>query len=223
MVWVIPPDLMEVSSDTLASSISRLDNVQVWQIEGGAVAISLPDILVKSGIPLNYEAFLKRTRPLFQIVDSCTVSNHDALDLEIPDTKYWVRMSLKPEETNKQSCRYFKSHLTESSPFAFRAYSSFELSETDLESVKKYLADWLLAASKRSVCGESLHVGNTKMKGYTMPATERSYPENGFEVRCSDYSPCTWPWVDFYLRMRRELPVKKRLSIHFFNPELRVD
>jgi hypothetical protein len=219
MLWVIPPDLINgVYSETLVSCISHLGNIHVWQLDGGAVAFSLPDILVKRGRPLDYDAFLKRIRPLFQIVDSCAIANRDATDLEIPDTKYWVRMSLKSGEHDKQSCRYFKSHLTESSPFAFRAYSSFELGETDLENVKKYLTDWLLAAGKRSVCGETLHVGNTEVKGHTMPATGRSYPESGFEVRCSDYSPCTWPWIDFYLRMRRELPVKKRLSIHFFNP-----
>ena len=218
MLWVMPPDLIKGGySETLASLISRLDDIHVWRLDGGGVAFSLSNILVKWGRPLDDEAYLKRTRPLFQIVDSCTISNRDALNLEIPDTKYWVRISLKPDERDKRSCGYFKSHLTDWNPFAFSAYSSYELDGPDLDHVRRYLADWLLSASTRSVCGESLHVGNTKMKGYTTPATERSYPENGFEILCSDYFPCTWPWIDLYLRMRRELPPKKWLSIQFFN------
>lgn len=219
MLWIIPPDLIDgASSKALVSSLRRLDNIQVWQFEGGAVAFLLPDVLVKRGIPLDYDgAFLKRTRPLFQVVDSYTISDRSVLDLEIPDNKYWVRMSLKPEETNRQSCVYFKSFLSKSSPFAFKACSSYDLGETDLESMKEYLATWLAAAATRPIFGESLRVGTTKLARTMKPATERSYPKNGFEVRCSEYSPCTWPWIELYLRMRRELPVKQRLSIDFFN------
>ena len=216
MLWVIPADLLDVSAETLVSAISRLENIQVWQIEG-AVAFSLPDILVKWGIPLDDEAFLRRTRPLFQMINSFTISNRAALDLELPDNKYCVRISLQPEETNKRSCRYFKSHLTEWNPFAFRAYSSYELRKEDLESLRIYFTDWLLAAGKRSVFGESLSVGNTELADYAMPGSAKSFPESGYEVRCSSYSPSTWPWIDLYLRMRRDLPVKKRLSMRFFN------
>lgn len=139
MLWVIPPDLIEgASSETLASSISRLGNIRVWQFEGGALAFSLPDILTKRGVPLDYDAFLKRTRPLFQIVDPCTTPDHDALDLEIPDNKYWVRISLKPEETNRRICRYFKSYLSEWNPFEFRAYSSYELGGLELKKIRDF-------------------------------------------------------------------------------------
>lgn len=217
MLWVIPPDVMQVSAEALASSISRLDNINVWQLEGGALAFSLPDILVKWGVALDYEAYLKRTRPLFQIVDPCLISERSALDLEIPDSKYWVCISLQPEETNKRICRYFKSHLSKWDPFAFRAYSSYDMGREDLASLREYLAEWLLTAGGRSVCGESLHVGNTELSHFAAPAGPRAYSENGFEVRCSSYAPCTWPWVDLYLRMRRELPAKKRLSVRFFN------
>ena len=216
MLWVIPPDVINgVSAGTLAAFIKRLDNVHVWELDCGAVAYSLPDILVKRGRPVDYEAFLKRLRPLFQ--NPYEIPDSDALDLEIPDNKYWVRISLKPEETNKRSCRYIKSHLNEWNPFAFKAYSSSELSTEDAESLKVYLMDWLLTTGKRSVCGESLCIGNTELSAYTMPGSAKFYPETGYEVRCSDYSPCTWPWIDLYLRMRRDLPVKKRLSMRFFN------
>jgi hypothetical protein len=215
-LWVIPLDMLNVSVETIVSAIKRLENIQIWQIDGG-VAFSLPDILVKMGRPIDYDAFLERTKPLFRIVDPCTLPNYDALDLQIPDRKYRVRITLKPEETNRRSCRHFKSHLIDWNPFAFRAYASYEPSNKDSEDLKLYLTDWLLTAEKRSVFGESLNVGNAELTDYAMPASARSYPEHGCEVRCSEYSPCTWPWIDLYLRMRRDLPTKKRLSIRFFN------
>lgn len=218
LLWVVPPDLIEgVSSEALVTSISRLDNIQVWQLDGGAVAFSLPDILVKMGVPLDYGGFLRRTRPLFQNVDHFTILNHDALDLQIPDKKFWVRMTLKPEETNRRSCMHLKSHLRELAPFAFKAYSVYGLSKGDSENLKAYLTDWLLSGNARPINGETLHVGKVEMKAYQMGGSERFYPECGYEIRCSDYIPCTWPWVDLYLRMRRDLPTKKRLSIRFFN------
>jgi hypothetical protein len=218
MLWVIPPDLIRGnSSKILASCISRLENIHVWQLDGGAVAFSLPDILVNRGRPVDYDAFLRRTRPLFQIVDACAASKRDALNLEIPDNKYWVRVSLKPEETNKQSCVYFKSFLTDWNPFAFKACSSYALSDMDLESVREYLTNWLAAAGSRTILGERLQVGSTDLTLTRTPATVDAYPASGYEVRCSSYSPCTWPWIDLYLNMRSNLPSKKRLSIEFFN------
>jgi hypothetical protein len=218
MLWVVPPDLIrDIYPETLVSCLNSLENVQVWHLDGGALAFSLPDILVKRGRPLDYEAFLRRTRPLFRIVDPYTIPNHDALDLEIPDEKFWVRISLQPEETNKRICRYFKSHLSDWAPFAFSAYSSYELIEKDVKDLKRFLLDWLRNTEGRPVLGELLRTGSVEVTDYIKPAGTRSYPETGLEVRCADYLPCTWPWIDLYLRMRRELPAKKRLSIRFFN------
>ena len=160
MLWVVPPDLIrDIYPETLVSCLNSLENVQVWHLDGGALAFSLPDILVKRGRPLDYEAFLRRTRPLFRIVDPYTIPNHDALDLEIPDEKFWVRISLQPEETNKRICRYFKSHLSDWAPFAFSAYSSYELIEKDVKDLKRFLLDWLRNTEGRPVLGELLRTG----------------------------------------------------------------
>jgi hypothetical protein len=140
MLWVIPADLLGVSAETVVTAISRLEGIQVWQIEG-AVAFSLPGILVKRGRPLDEEAFLSRTRPLFRTINSFTISKSSVTDLELPDIKYEVRMSLQQEETNKRSCRRFKSHLNEWNPFAFRAYSSYELNTEEMESQRIYFAN----------------------------------------------------------------------------------
>ena len=218
MLWVIPPDLIDTSSEFLASCIGQLPGVTVWELEGGAVAYSLPDVLVRRGIPVNYDAFLERTLPLSRIIKPHMISDPDALDLEIPGSAYWSRMLLKPEETNTRSCRYFKSELTELEPFAFKAYSSFELHMKDLERTKAFLLNWFSIAGKRTLHGEVLSLGNVELTEYFSPPTKRSYPEMGYEVRCSNYVPCTWPWIDLYLRMRQSLPIKERLSVQFFNP-----
>ncbi|HTR42860.1 MAG TPA: hypothetical protein VMH87_14700, partial [Pseudomonadales bacterium] len=130
---------------------------------------------------------------------------------------YWVLMSLKPGESDRQFCRRFKSHLKDWNPFSFCAFASYELTELELGNVKEYLVNWLDDAGKQPVQGESLSLGSFELINHRAPATKRSYPEAGYEVRCSSYTPCTWPWIDFYLKMRRELPAKKRLSIRFFN------
>jgi hypothetical protein len=216
MLWVIPTDLSNGSAEAIASAISRWENIRVWQING-AVAFSLLDILVRRGRPLDNQEFLRRVIPLLRIVDPYIPPNHSALDLEIPDEKFWVRVTLRPEETNKRSCTYIKSHLNDWNPFTFKAYSPYELTEEDMEHSRIFLLDCIRNTEKRAVFGESLHAENMEFEGYTKPAGARSYPETGFDVRCPNYSPCTWPWIDLYLRMRRDLPVKKRLSFRFFN------
>jgi hypothetical protein len=218
MLWVVPPDLIRnIYPETLVSFLGSLDDVQVWHLDGGALAFSLPDILVKWGRPLDDEVFLKRTRPLFRFLEPYTLQNHSALDLEIPDEKFWVRITLQPEETDRRVCAYVKSHLNGWTPFAFKVYSVHELIEKDVEDMKRFILDWLQNTESRPVFGESLHIGSIELAYYKRPGGKRSYPETGFEVRCANYLPCTWPWIDLYLRMRRELPGKKRLSIRFFN------
>ena len=219
MLWVFPRDIIEgIHPEFLASLLGQLDGVKTWEFDGGNVAFSLPDVLVKHSIPVDYDDYLKKTRPVFKFIDPYLVPDHGALDLEIPDCKYCARISLKPREKDSRSCRYFKSQLKDWTPFGFTAYSSYELTKAELASVKKYLTDWITAASKKAVHGETLSLGNVELIDHLSLATERSYHEAGYEVRCSSYTPCTWPWIDFYLKMRRELPVKKRLSIRFFNP-----
>ena len=219
MVWVIPPDLlMNPSSKGLGASIGQHPAVRVWEFEGGGVAFSLPDVLVRRGTPVNYELFLRRTQQLFQSIDKWAVPEPDALDLDIPGSQYWSRMLLKPEEKNARSCRYFKSELTRWEPFGFQAYSSYELDKDAFGSIREFLEEWFSTASSQRLYGESLCLGRIEMVDYCSPRTKTSYPESGYEVRCSAYTPCTWPWIDFYLRMRRSLSARKRLSVRFVNP-----
>jgi hypothetical protein len=218
MLWIIPFDLIEgASRQELSNGISQF-GYTIWEFECGSIAFSSPEVLVRRGSAVDHQHFLTWTRPVFRFLRSVIGAERDALDLEIPDTKFWSRVSLKPEETNTRSCRYFKSKLTAWSPFGFKVYSSYEIDARTLDKIKLYLTMWMSTCSKQLIHGESLVLGDVDIKEYSSPRTEKNYPERGFEVNCSEYTPCTWPWIDLYLRMRRELPVRERLSIEFFNP-----
>jgi hypothetical protein len=224
-LWIMPADILgRLSSEQCAKIISSQFGGDVWLFEGGSLAFCLPDILVTAGgVAEDYASFLEHTRPFFNYLNSAlgwsaTGFDPSALDLDIPDEKYWSQVLLQPEETNRRSCVYIKSRLSDWQPFSFRACSSYELDSAGLRQLRRYLEKWCSRGSHREVHGEKLSIGNIELTEITSGPTETSYPKYGYEVSCSSYTPCTWPWIDLYLEMRRGLPVRQRFSIEFFNP-----
>ena len=72
--------------------------------------------------------------------------------------------------------------------------------------------------SSQGAQGEVLKLADMKLEEYFRPAAGKFYPWDGFFITCSSYVPCTWPWLELYLSMRKHLPPRQRLSLEFFDP-----
>jgi hypothetical protein len=168
---------------------------------------------------VDYPKELEITRPLFRYLEEFLVSDGDATDLEIPDTKFWIRMLLQPGEHDARYCRYVKSHLVGWNSFAFKAYASYSLTPASRQEVRTYFSQQLDKYSTEEVNEERFDLGDISFSDYSRSGNREAYPEDGFEIRCSKYQLVTWPWLELFLHMRSQLPRKKRLSLEFFNTE----
>ncbi|MDB6065422.1 MAG: hypothetical protein JWR26_1630 [Pedosphaera sp.] len=219
-VWVAPSDLFKTSSaEAVGEMLERQFDCDVWVLsEGSALAFSPTGLLVNHGLPIDYPAFVEITKPLFQFVNMFIATDDTGTDLHIPDNRFYTRMLLKPEEPNLRYCSYIESDLTALEPFAFRAYSKHSMTPESRIKLRRYLEKWHEKYSQGSIYGDRLDCGAIEYSEYCRAGTPTSYMEDGFEVRWSKYMPSTWPWVELYLDMRKNMDRRQRLSIRFFNP-----
>ena len=216
MLWVVPFDLIHPAmATTLAGVIPTLFEANAWVLNGRALAFSFPDVLVNRGVPIDNPAFVARTRPLFETLGPSISKDTDALDLEIPNQPYWPRVCLQSEETNRDTCVYFKSRPNRSEAFRFKVWSHFQLAERKLEQLKAFISDWYSEMKKCGAQTETLNLGKLSFFPLTIDMPKHAYRKSGFEVECSSYAPSFWPWIDLYLRIRSDLPTRERISIEF--------
>ncbi len=209
--------LLSTGAGALAHYLEEKAGCETWVLGGDALAYSFRDVLVDRGMSLDYPKFLEKTRLIRQLLAEL-VTKGDALTLDIPDNKYWVTMCLSDGETESRECCYMKSTLQDWEPFAFIAAAPFPLKPAVKQSLRTFLENWIGQMSSEGSQGEFLKLGKVEIQEHFKPANPKSYPWDGFAVTCSSYVPCTWPWLEWYLSMRKHFPARQRLSLEFFNP-----
>ena len=217
-LWVMPRDLiLRTEADTLAHYLAEKAGCETRVLDGDSLAYSFRDVLVDRGTSLDYPKFLERTRLVRELL-SGLVARGDALGLDIPDNKYWITMCLCEDESEKRECCYMKSTLEQWEPFAFIAAAPFPLKPSVKNSLRAFLENWIARMSSEGSQGELLNLGKVEIHDHLKPANSKSYPWDGFVITCSSYTLCTWPWLEWYLSMRKHFPPRQRLSLEFFNP-----
>jgi hypothetical protein len=219
LLWIVPQDLIVgIQAEALAQYLQKEAGCVTWVLMGQSLAYSFPDVLVNRGVSLDYPKQLEKTRLLRALLAGKKVEDCSATTLGVPDRKYWPIMAISPGESEARWCCRIKSRLQRWRPFAFKARAFSELTRSVRKHLRCFLENWIEDRSSVSVHGETLNLGDITVDEYTQPGNPKAYPEDGFIVTCSSYVPCTWPWIELYLIMRKERPPKHRLSLEFFNP-----
>lgn len=217
-LWVKPRDvILGTEAGTLAHYLEEKAGCDAWVLDGDSLAYSFRDLLVDRGMSLDYPKFLEKTRLVRELLVGL-VTDRDALTLDIPDNKYWVVVSLADGESETRQCCYMKISLQHWEPFAFIAAAPFPLKPPVKSRLRIFLEDWIAKMSSEGSQGEFLNLGKVEIQEHFKPANSKSYPWDGFVVTCSRYIPCTWPWLEWYVSMRKHFPPRQRLSLEFFNP-----
>src|SRR5256885_14326842 len=108
IIWVLPAYAFRASTPTEVEPLIR-DSFQcdTWLLDDGrALAFSFRELLTDRGIPVDNPLFEKLTMPIFRFLDQFLVEDQDALDLKVPDIRFWPRIALPPGETEKRYCMY---------------------------------------------------------------------------------------------------------------------
>ncbi len=216
-MWVIPEDGFRVSNAAdLARVICETFHCETWLVNANrGLAFSFKELLTNRGVPLDYNRFLDIAVPLLRFLEPFLVLQHDALDLDIPGSRYWTRVLLSPGEADKKSCMYIKSSLSTLEKVKLRIYSTRPLTPQGATRIERFLLKWMHEARNESVNGERLLFTVEKMERYQVARSATSYGEDGFEISVSDWRPTTWPWIEFYLLVRQTFPQSERLSVRF--------
>ena len=219
-LWVVPRDLIiGTSAEALAQLLQNEAGCDTWVLDGDSLAYSFRDILCDRGTSLDYPKFLEKTRVLDRLLSGKLAKHPDAMDLDVPDQKFWTRMSLAPDEAEGRDCCYMLSTLEHWGPFtAFKAAACHKLTSSIKKNLRSFFEEWIMRMSSQGAQGEVLKLADMKLEEYFRPPAGKFYPWDGFLITCSSYVPCTWPWLELYLSMRKHLPPRQRLSLEFFDP-----
>jgi hypothetical protein len=191
---------------------------ETWLLDGArSLAVSLQDVLAANGRPVNYALFLERTQPLFRYLNGFLRAGYDALDLRVPSPGFHVRTILQPGECDKRYCMYMDSKSDSQSTPRLRAYSNYSLTDTAAARVKDSLISFFEEFSCAPLHGERLQYQRLRCERYKTQRAVGSYSRDGFEFEFGSWHPVTWPWVELYLRHRREFRPRERVSFEFIS------
>jgi hypothetical protein len=219
-LWVIPSDILtRASAEVLAEQLQSLFGCDVWLfLDRTALAFSPKGVFLDRGRAIDYPSYLKITKPLFEFVGRLSGKLQN-LRLEIPDDRFCVQVLLPEEELEMRCCRYIKCHLETTEPLSFLAYASYKLSHTSRKKIRAYIEGALQKYNTRVLYGDRLELGNICIADYYRASDKFYFVEDGLEIRCSMHRPVVWPWIEMYLDVRKNLPIKERLSLEFFNTD----
>jgi len=217
LLWLVPANVFRVGHPRdVELDLRNQFGCDTWLLDDcQALAFSFPTLVATRGIPNDYPLFLKLTGPMFRWLEPFLIGDCDALDLQIPDSRFWVRAILRPEETMKRYCMYMFCRAISFEALTCRAYASYVLTERSLGRVKAYLDNALM--SRVPIHGESLRCGRLEFRRFQVPPSRESYGRDGFEVKFKSYEPVVWPWLELYLNIRRVFPAPERLSFEFLD------
>lgn len=217
LLWVIPEDLFRISDARhLERQLHELFACETWLLAGGeAIAVSLPEIRVDRGVPLDVSQFERLTLPFFDFLDNYLVRDYDSLNLNIPGSRYWTRTILESKETEKRHCMHIVSKLVSPSACRVRIYSTRLMDDDGAERARRFIVNWFENCNSAAIIEEVITHVPTNGQRYVIEPTEVSYPQDGFEFELRPFSPVTWPWLELYLAIRRSFPKRERLSIEF--------
>ena len=219
ILWVIPKDLVKIHDlRPVVDRIQKIPNCKAWLLSDGSLAIVIRDALFDRGLALNYGVYTARTNEVGHILGAVIESGTDSVVLQIPDNKYWVVMWLAPGESESVSCSYMSCKMDQWTPFAFLAAGPSIMDKRKRVFLQLFLEQWIQKRSSEPLLGEKLELGDVLFTEFERKNPDPSVLRFGVAVSCSNYSPCTWPWIDLYLETRCTLRAKLRVSFEFFNP-----
>ncbi len=220
---VIPRDLLVVQDvRPVADRLAQVPSCEAWVLPDGSLAYTIRDTLTDRGAALDLDKWYARNDAIgHRLGGVLTPFRTDGAALQIPDHQFWVSMRLSPGESESKTCCYMKSKLKTWEPFHFRAAGPFAMSGRERIELKRFLEQWIEARTVNPLLGEKLDLGRVEFDDFSLPQSQypKTYHRHGLTVRCTHYQPCTWPWIDLYLQVRRCLTPKRRFSLEFFNPE----
>ncbi len=214
-----PDDMLEgIDVHAVSEGLQSRFNCEVWRLDG-ALAICFREVLVTYGQAHDYQKYLAVTSPVYAWLTAMRVSIKCAtIAFKIPFPTYGVTVMIPWEELEGEKvCCSIRSRLISFESMAFRLTSPYKLKDADKIELKAIIERWLEHRRTEPLLGEVLDLGEVKLAEYTAEATQMSYREEGFWIQCSRCVPCTWPWIELYLKMRSMNHRRQRLSLMFFN------
>jgi len=214
-----PDDMLEgIDVDNLSEELRSRFNCEVWKLDG-ALAFCLREILVTYGQVHDYPKYRTITDPLYAWLTSMGVDTKCAtIDFKMPFPTYGVRVLIPWKELEAERyCCSIRTKLKSMENIAFRLTSPYALTDDDKIKLRTIVESWLQHRKNEALFGEKLNLGEVNLTEYLAEATPKSYREEGFLVQCSECQPCTWPWIELYLKMRSMKFKRQRLSIMFCN------